>query len=133
MRDDRHPIHALSEEEHARLAHLVMRRQAALSLRVAAVFLLMVLGLPLINYYLPALANRPVFGFTASWLFLGVLFFPITWALSAYFIRQTDRIEAECADWRTVLGIEAGEPLEPEGVGEVKPAFIETDAEKERE
>jgi uncharacterized membrane protein (DUF485 family) len=133
MRDEKHPIHALSEDEHARLAHLVMRRQAALSLRVAAVFLLMVLGLPLVNYYLPALANRPVLGFTASWLFLGVLFFPITWALSAYFIRQTDRIEAECADWRAVLGIEAGEPLEPEGVGEVKPAFIETDAEKEQE
>lgn len=127
MQDHPHDIHALSDEEHARLAHAVMRRQAALSVRVAALFILMVLGLPLVNYYLPGLANIPVLGFTATWLFLGVLFYPITWLLSAYFVRQSDRIEAECADWRAVLGVEAGEPLEPEGVGEVKPAFIESD------
>src|SRR5262245_49093695 len=103
---------ALSEQDHARLAHLVMRRQAALSVRVAAVFLIMVFGLPLVNYFLPGPANSPVLGFTATWLVLGVLFFPITWLLSAYFIQQSDRIEAECADWRAVLGAEAGEPLE---------------------
>jgi uncharacterized membrane protein (DUF485 family) len=120
---------ALSESEHARLAHIVMRRQAALSVRVAAVFLAMVFGLPLVNYFLPQLANTPVLGFTATWLVLGVLFFPITWLLSAYFIRQSDRIEAECADWRAVLGVEAGEPLEPQGVGDVRPAFIESDEE----
>jgi hypothetical protein len=28
-----------------------------------------------------------------------------------------------------VLGVEAGEPLEPEGVGDVKPAFIASDEE----
>jgi len=129
MRNDPEDIHALSDEEHARLAHTVMRRQAALSLRVAALFIVMVLGLPLVNYYLPKLANTPLLGFTATWLFLGVLFYPITWLLSAYFVRQSDRIEDECKDWRAVLGVEAGEPLEPEGVGEVKPAFIESDEE----
>jgi uncharacterized membrane protein (DUF485 family) len=114
-------------ESHADLARAVMRRQAALSIRVAAVFLAMLFGLPLVNYILPSLANLPVFGFTATWLFLGVLFYPITWVLSWYFIRESDRIESECSDWRAVLGIEAGEPLEPEGIGEIKPAFIETD------
>ena len=124
-----HPrdLHALTEEEHGRLAHMVMRRQATLSLRVAAIFLVMIFGLPLVNYYLPTLANTPILGFTATWLFLGVLFFPITWLLSAYFIKASDQIEDDCKDWRSVLGVEAGEPLEPQGIGDVHPAFIEDD------
>jgi uncharacterized membrane protein (DUF485 family) len=120
-------LHALSEEEHERLAHAVMRHQGALSLRVALVFILLIFGLPLFNRFAPQFANKEVMGFTASWLFLGLLFFPITWLLSAYFIQTSDKIESECADWRSVLGREEGEPLEPKGVGEVKPAFIETD------
>ena len=127
-----HDIHTLPPEEHERLAHTVMRRQARLSLRVASIFILLILGLPLFNYFLPELANRNVGGFTFSWLFLGVLFYPITWLLSGYFIRESDRIEAECADWRAVLGAEAGEPLEPRGVGDVKPAFIAADEEAAR-
>jgi uncharacterized membrane protein (DUF485 family) len=93
----------LSDVDHERLAKLVMRRQGALSLRGAVVFLAMLLGLPLVNAFLPDLANAPVLGFTASWLFLGVLSFPITVLLSAYFVRESDRIEAECSDWRSVL------------------------------
>lgn len=127
MAEHRRDLHALTDAEHARLAHLVMRRQAALSIRVAVIFLILIFGLPLVNYYLPDLANTPVLGFTATWLFLGVLFFPITWLLSAYFIRTSDRIEDECKDWRSVLGIEAGEPLEPGGIGQVKPAFVADD------
>lgn len=79
----------------ARLSRLVMRRQAGLSLRVASVFLVMILGLPLVNRFLPAVASYPIFGFPASWLFLGVVFYPITVALSVYFVRRSDRIEAE--------------------------------------
>src|SRR5258708_21726101 len=115
------------EESHARLAHEVMRKQAALSIRIAAIFSVIPFGLPLVNLFLPKVADTPVLGFTATWLFLGVLFYPLTWLLSWIFINQSDRIEAECSDWRTVLGVEAGEPLEPEGVGDIKPAFLETD------
>lgn len=89
--------------DHAHISHqrrvvqAVMRRQVALSIKVAAVFLAMLLGLPLVNYFLPSLANAPVFGFTASWLFLGVLFYPVTWVLSWWFIRQSNHIEADIA------------------------------------
>jgi uncharacterized membrane protein (DUF485 family) len=118
MRTPHPDLHSLSPEEHARLARHVMHEQAGLSLKVAAVFIVLVLGLPLVNNFLPELANTRVLGFTATWLFLGVLFFPITWALSAYFIRESNRIETECADWRSFLG------LTSEGAGEIQPAFI---------
>ena len=127
MRRGVEELHAMSAEQHAVLAHTVMRRQASLSIRVACVFVVLLIGLPLVNYYAPEAANRTIFGFTATWLFLGILFYPITWLLSAYFIKQSDRIEDECGDWRAVLGVEAGEPLEPVGIGEIHPAFIEDD------
>ena len=129
MQGNRQDIQQLSPEEHARLAHAVMRRQATLSIQVAFVFITLLFGLPLFNFWFAEQANHPVFGFTATWLFLGILFFPITWLLSAYFVRRSDRIESECADWRTLLGQEAGEPLEPEGIAEVQPAFIATEEE----
>jgi uncharacterized membrane protein (DUF485 family) len=122
-----HDLHALSDADHERLARHVMARQASLSLRVAAVFIVLLVGLPLVNAYAPDLASRQIFGFTATWLFLGVLFYPVTLLLSAYFVKKSDEIEAECSDWRGVLGIREGEPLEPQGVGEIKPAFVESD------
>jgi uncharacterized membrane protein (DUF485 family) len=97
---------ALNPNEHARLAAHVMRRQAGLSLRVAFVFLSLVFGLPLLNYFAPQLANYRLGGFTATWLFLGVVFYPITVALSFYFVRHSDRIESECKDWRGILDAE---------------------------
>ncbi len=96
----------LSVADQARLARALMRSQGALSLRVAAAFLGLVLGLPLVNYLAPEVANMPLGGFTASWLFLGILIYPITVLLSFYFVAQSNRIEARCADWRTTLAEE---------------------------
>ncbi len=129
MRMSSKDIGQLSEQDHIRLANSIMRRQAGLSLRVAAIFLFLLLGLPLFNYLYPEAANTPVLGFTATWLMLGVLFFPVTWLLSAYFVKTSDRIEEDCMDWRSQLGREAGEPIEPQGVDDIKPAFISNEAE----
>jgi uncharacterized membrane protein (DUF485 family) len=79
------------------LLRAIMRRQARLSLGVAAIFLALVLGLPLVNEYVPALAQQPVAGFSATWLVLGLLFYPITWLLSAYFVRASEEVEQEIA------------------------------------
>lgn len=79
----------------AALIRTVMGRQAALSIRVAAVFLILIFGLPVVNWLLPDLAGARIGGFTFTWLFLGVLFYPLTWLLSGYFVRQSDRLEAE--------------------------------------
>lgn len=98
-------LRELTEADQSRLARAVMRKQARLSLRVAAMFLILILGLPILNAALPELMNESWFGgFTPTWLFLGVLFYPITIGLSFYFVGASDQIEADCVDWRTILG-----------------------------
>ncbi len=86
-----HPAHA------RRIVQSVMKRQLSLSLWISAVFVVLLFAVPMINKLAPELANTPVFGFTASWLFLAVLFYPITWILSYIFINRSDKIEAEIA------------------------------------
>jgi uncharacterized membrane protein (DUF485 family) len=73
----------------------IMRRQAALSVRVAAVFILLLIALPLANLYLPDAMGTKISGFTLTWLILAVLFYPITWLLSGYFVRKSEEVEAE--------------------------------------
>ncbi len=73
----------------------MMKKQLRLSLSVAAVFVVILVGLPLVNLYLPDLAKARVGGFTLTWLILGVLFFPLTWILSSWFVKGTERIDAE--------------------------------------
>lgn len=81
------PVH--SEE----FLRALMRRQLALSITCAAAFLVVLLGLPLANYFAPALMATRVAGFTLSWLLLGVLFFPAVWVISYYFIRRSIWLE----------------------------------------
>ena len=83
----------MSSVDREALLRSVMRRQAGLSLRVAAVFLGIIFLLPLVNLYLPKVAATKVGGFTLTWLILGILFYPITWALSAYFIKRSNDLE----------------------------------------
>ena len=99
-------IHELSEADQKRLARVVMRKQGALSLRVASVFFVLIVGIPLVNAFLPRLANTPIAGFTVTWFFLGVVIYPITIGLSVYFVRKSDEIEASCTDWRKALAEE---------------------------
>ena len=93
----------MSKPEHAarsdgELAGALMRRQAALSSRVAAVFLVLILGLPLLTYFKPEWGQQPILGFPLSWFLLGILFYPITWVLSAYFVKASEQLEAEDAE-----------------------------------
>ena len=75
--------------------HRLMRRQLRLSISCAATFLVALLALPLLNYFIPELMARRVAGFTLSWLLLGVLFFPLVWVISAWFIRRSIALEEE--------------------------------------
>jgi len=71
----------------------LMRRQLRLSILCAATFLIVLLGLPLANYFFPEFMARRVFGFTLTWFILGVLFFPLVWTIAWIFIRKSIALE----------------------------------------
>lgn len=73
----------------------LLRRQLRLSIACAATFLVVLLGLPLLNYFAPALMATRIAGFTLSWFVLGVLFFPFVWIISWTFIQRSIALEDE--------------------------------------
>jgi uncharacterized membrane protein (DUF485 family) len=79
--------------------HRLMRRQLRLSIFCAATFAVVLLGLPLANYFFPDLMATRVAGFTLTWLVLGVLFFPFVWAIAWVFIRRSIALEDEEVKW----------------------------------
>jgi nucleoside permease NupC len=94
MQDDAVVEERLSPADAEQLMHRVMWRQARLSLTVAAVFIAILVILPLFNLLMPDIASVQVAGFSATWLLLGVLFYPITWLLSAVFVKKSDLLES---------------------------------------
>lgn len=79
--------------------HSLMARQLKLSIACAGTFLVALLGLPLLNYFFPEAMATRVFGFTLTWLILGVLFFPFVWVIAWVFIRRSISLEeAEVAE-----------------------------------
>jgi uncharacterized membrane protein (DUF485 family) len=89
-----HPSPSADDVVHSEsFLHSLMRRQLQLSMVCAAAFLVVLLGLPLANYFAPALMATRVGGFTLSWLILGVLFFPAVWVISWLFIRRSIALE----------------------------------------
>jgi uncharacterized membrane protein (DUF485 family) len=73
----------------------LMSKQLKLSIGCAAMFLIALLGLPLLNYFAPELMARRIFGFTLTWFLLGIAFFPLVWVISFYFIRRSIALEEE--------------------------------------
>jgi uncharacterized membrane protein (DUF485 family) len=71
----------------------LMKRQLKLSITCASAFLLLLFGLPLMNYLAPELMARRVGGFTLSWLVLGILFFPYVWIIAKWFINRSIALE----------------------------------------
>lgn len=91
----------MDHQRAAELSKKMMRKQLRLSLAVAAVFVLVLVGLPLINFYLPDLAQTNIGGFSLTWLILGVLFYPLTWVLSIWFVKGSEKIEHEIVQEET--------------------------------
>lgn len=84
-----------SGQERTAFLHYLMARQLRLSIFCALTFLVLLLGLPLANYFLPDLMASRLFGFTLSWFVLGIAFFPYVWIISFFFIRRSLALEAE--------------------------------------
>jgi uncharacterized membrane protein (DUF485 family) len=85
--DDSDFIH--SEE----FLHGLMRRQLKLSIACATAFIVLLFGLPLMNYFAPEVMAQRVGGFTLTWLILGVLFFPYVWIIAKWFIVRSIALE----------------------------------------
>lgn len=75
--------------------HSLMRKQLKLSITCALSFLIVVLGLPLANYFAPELMATRIFGFTFTWFLLGIGFFPAVWCIAFYFIKRSIALENE--------------------------------------
>ncbi len=75
--------------------HSLMRRQLRLSVTCAIAFMVVLLALPLLNYFLPELMATRVFGFTLTWFILGVAMYPFVWVVSWIFIRRSTALEQE--------------------------------------
>ena len=73
--------------------HGLMKRQLKLSIACATAFVVLLFGLPVLNYIAPELMARRVGGFTMSWLVLGVLFFPYVWIIARIFITRSIALE----------------------------------------
>ena len=76
----------------------LMRRQLALSLRVAAT-LGAALGVqPLVAWVWPAYGALSVFGVPLPWLVLGVGSYPLMIALGLFYVRQAETIDDEFSE-----------------------------------
>ncbi|NBR43376.1 MAG: DUF485 domain-containing protein [Verrucomicrobia bacterium] len=82
----------------------LMRDQLKLSIACALCFIVALVALPLLNYFQPAFMAQRVFGFTLSWLILGVLFFPFVWIISFIFIKRSIALEVAEAQAATKDG-----------------------------
>ena len=86
--------------------HSLMRKQLKLSIACALAFLVVLLGLPLANYFFPEfMATRVLGGFTLTWFLLGIGFFPAVWVIAFVFIRRSMALED--AEVREVMGSKA--------------------------
>ena len=75
--------------------HSLMRKQLKLSIACAVAFFIVLLGLPLANYFAPELMAIRLWGFTLTWFVLGIGFFPAVWCIAFYFIRRSIALEDE--------------------------------------
>jgi len=79
--------------------HKLMASQFALSFKLFLVFIVILLGLPVMNYITPELMNARMFGFTVTWFFLAVLIYPITWLISWAYVKSSIALEEKAATW----------------------------------
>ena len=83
----------IAHETVAHLTQRLMKRQVKLSLAVGAVFVTLLVGLPLLNQMSAATMATRVGPFTVTWLILAILFYPLTWGLSWWFVKGSEDIE----------------------------------------
>jgi hypothetical protein len=76
----------------------LIRRQLRLAVSVAAVFGVVLFGLPLMNLAFSGLMQMHVLGLPMSWLALSLLIYPFVWVLAWYFVVTSRKYEEEFTD-----------------------------------
>src|SRR6185369_7307201 len=76
----------------------LIRTQLAHALRLAAVVVVGLGGLPLLFAAAPAVAGSRPFGLSLPWLLLGLLAYPFLFAVGAMYVRLAERTEADFTD-----------------------------------
>jgi len=82
----------------------LVRAQLALALSLAGVVILLLGSLPIAFALFPALADVYVLGLRLPWLLLGVLAYPLLYAVGRLYVRQAERIED---DFSKAVGTES--------------------------
>lgn len=82
----------------------LVRAQLALALSLAAVVILLLGSLPIVFAVFPVLAEVSVLGLRLPWLLLGVLAYPLLYAVGRLHVRQAERIED---DFSKAVGTES--------------------------
>jgi hypothetical protein len=76
----------------------LLRRQLALSLRVAATLVALLGAQPLVAWLWPAYGQLQVFSIPLPWLVLGAGSYPVMVALGLYYVRGAERIDDEFSE-----------------------------------
>jgi uncharacterized membrane protein (DUF485 family) len=76
----------------------LIKRQRALSMSVAFIFLILIFSFPLLSFLGPELVSMQIFGMPANWLLLGVMIYPLVWLLAFFFVNTADKYEDDFTD-----------------------------------
>ena len=82
----------------------MQRRQLRLSLTLAAVFLVSVFAIPVLNYLAPDAMLTPVLGLPFVWLYVGVLLHVEFWTIAIVYTMLSNRWEQALADRAEIGG-----------------------------
>jgi hypothetical protein len=80
------------------LIRSLIRAQLGLALRVLAVLVLLLGGLPLVFAVLPSAGRLEIGGIAVPWLLLGMASFPLLLLLGVVYVRQAERNEREFSE-----------------------------------
>ncbi len=82
----------------------LVRAQLGLALRLAAVVVLLIGTIPLLNVVFPALAAVTLFGIRLNWLVLAGLAYPLLYGIGWFYVRLAEQAE------RDFVGVVDAEP-----------------------
>ena len=76
----------------------LIRAQLGLAVRMVLVILVLLGSIPLLLFMFPSLADVSVWSIRLPWLILGVLVYPLLYAVGKLYVRLAERNEQEFSD-----------------------------------